>query len=128
MNMPGLFFSLLSLGFPMFLMAQKASVGDIPVSENTTISIKKGDATKGDRLFEVVEGTAQITGEASVLAKEARQSWKQACQDWKKEMKELNQENKILSLDCGKVECAMEGSQGQVCSSQASYKLKTKVN
>ena len=109
--------------------SQKTAVTEIPMNENTTISIKKGDAAnKCEKLYEIVESTAEIQGEPSILSKEARNNWKKACADWKKEIKELNQENKIIALDCGKVTCAKEGGEGQVCSSQGSYKIKTKIN
>lgn len=110
-------------------LAQKTAVTDIPTNEETTISIRKGDSvSKGDRLFEIVSGSAEIEGDPSVLIKEARGSWKKACADWKKELKELNKDNKIISMDCGKMSCVSSGAEGHVCSSSASFKVKTKMN
>lgn len=110
-------------------LGQKAAVTDIPTNEETTISIKKGEAaSKGDRQFEIVEGNADIEGDPNVLIKEARANWKKACSEWKKEIKELNKDNKIISLDCGKMTCVAQGAEGQLCTSKASYKVKTKIN
>lgn len=109
--------------------AQKTSLTEIPMSEDTTISIKKGQAaSQCEKLFEIVEGKAQVEGEASVLAKDARKNWKKACEDWKKETKEMNKGNQILLLDCGKSTCSLQGSEGQICTSEASFKVKTKIN
>ncbi len=109
--------------------AQKTSVTEIPMSEDTTISIKKGaTATKCEKLYEIVDGTGQVEGEPNVLVKEARASWKQACNQWKKEIKEMNQDSKVIAIDCGKVECSQQGSEGQMCHSEGTYKIKTKVN
>lgn len=108
---------------------QKATVGEIPMNENTTISIKKGDAaSRCEKQFEIVNGTAAIEGDPSVLVKDARASWKQACAQWKKEIKEMNTDNKVLAIDCGKASCSLQGSEGQVCHSEGSYKIKTKIN
>lgn len=115
--------------FSLSVWSQKAAVTDIPMSEDTTISIKKGDAAgKCDKTFEIVEGTGQIEGEPALLAKDARSSWKVACAQWKKEIKEMNQDNKVLFMDCGKVTCSPQGAEGQVCRSEGSYKIKTKMN
>jgi hypothetical protein len=111
------------------LWAQKTAVTDIPMDETTTISIKKGDASaKCEKMFEIVEGTGQIEGDPSVLVKEARASWKLACTQWKKEVKDMNQESKVMMMDCGKVTCSQQSSEGQVCRSEGNYKVKTKVN
>lgn len=110
-------------------MAQTAAIKDIPTDEETTISIKKGDsAKKCEKIYEIIEGKGQIEGEPNVLVKEARASWKKACLEWKKDTKELNQENKVMALDCGKVTCAMQGNEGHVCSSEGTYKVKSKMN
>ena len=108
--------------------AQTTAITDIPTTQNTTISIKKGDSGSVlEKTYEIVEGTAQIEGDPSVLAKEARANWKKACGEWKKEIKELNQDNKVMAMDCGKVLCTNQGSEGQACSSEGRYKIKTKI-
>lgn len=119
--------NLILIGYPAY--SQKTSVTEIPMNENTTISIKKGDAAmRCEKLYEIIEGTAQIEGDPAVLTKEARNNWKKACADWKKDLKDLNKDNKVIAIDCGKVTCSQQGTEGQVCSSEGSYKIKTKVN
>lgn len=109
--------------------AQEASVKGIPMSEDTTISIKKGNAaSKCEKMYEIVEGMGQIEGDPNVLAKEARANWKKACDSWKKEIREMNQDSKVMVSDCGKVSCTTQGSEGQACHSEGTYKIKTKVN
>lgn len=109
--------------------AQKTSVTEIPMNEDTTISIKKGSsASKCEKMYEIVEGTGQVEGDPNVLVKEARASWKQACNQWKKEVRDMNQDSKVIAIDCGKSNCTQQGSEGQVCHSEGTYKIKTKVN
>jgi len=109
--------------------AQKTAISDIPTGENTTISIKKGDAAvQAEKQYEIVEGTGHIEGEPHVLTKEARANWTKACDQWKKEIRETNHDSKVMVTDCGKVTCEKQGTEGQVCQSEGSYKIKTKVN
>jgi len=111
------------------LWAQSTSINDIPMNKNTTISIKNGEeASKSDKQYEIVEGTGQIEGDPNLLAKDARASWKKTCDQWKKEIRDTNQDNKVMITDCGKVTCAPQGADGQVCHSEGSYKIKTKMN
>lgn len=111
------------------LNAQTATIKDIPASDETIISVKKGEnAKKCEKIYEIIEGTGQIEGEPNVLLKEARASWKKACSEWKKDTREMNQESKVIALDCGKVNCVAQGAEGQVCSSEGTYKVKTKMN
>jgi hypothetical protein len=117
------------LFIPALVFAQNIDVKDIDTeSENTTIEISKGKKkTNSEALWEVAEGSAEITGEATIMAKEANQSWKKACDEWKKEFRADNKENKIISMSCGKPDCTSDAA-GKVCSSKANYKIKTKLN
>jgi hypothetical protein len=72
------------------------------------------------------DGQADVEGEASATAKDAKKAWKAACADWKKEMKEDNKENKIISLSCGTASCSGEAG-NKVCTSTATYKIKSKT-
>jgi hypothetical protein len=109
--------------------AQKATISELPVSEDTVISIKKGDsATKSGKLFEITEGTGEIAGEPQLLIKEARNAWKKSCDEWKKETKELNKDNKIIILQCNQPKCASLGTEGTVCTSIGNYKIRISVN
>lgn len=121
---------LICLSFVSFnSFAQKASVSDLPVSEDTVISIKKGDsAAKAGKLFEITEGDGEIAGEPQLLVKDARSAWKKACDDWRKETKEMNKENRIIILQCNQPKCASIGTEGTVCSSSGSYKIRVPVN
>lgn len=105
--------------------AQTMGVKDIPVEGETTIEIKKGSKQTPD--FEVVTANDEIEGDAAVLVKEARASWKKACSDWKIELKELNKENQVLTMSCGKMQCANSNMEF-VCSSKTTAKIKTRIN
>ena len=118
--------------------AQAQNVGvnvqDISADEGTTIEIKKGTKSSGSigtlvtsPIYQITEGEESIEGDGAPLLKEARSNWKKACSEWKSELKELNKENKILTMNCGKQECATAAME-TVCSSKATYKLKVKVN
>jgi hypothetical protein len=118
--------------------AQAQNVGvnveDINSQEGTTIEIKKGVKSSGSigtlvtaPLYQITEGDESIEGDGAPLLKEARSNWKKACSDWKKEFKEMNKDNKILTMNCGKQECATAAME-TVCSSKANYKLKVKMN
>lgn len=105
--------------------SQTANIKDIPVSEETTISVKKG--TNSNKVWEIVRETVEVTGDSAVLEKDAKAAWKAACAEWKKETKELNSDNKVLALNCGKMKCAKTGATETQCESQASMTLKVKV-
>lgn len=75
--------------------------------------------------FEVIDGTAPVTGEPGNNTEGARTKWSKACSEWKAETKELNKENQVLSLVCGSASCAYQENGTYVCSSTAVYKLKT---
>jgi hypothetical protein len=105
--------------------AQTAGIKDIPADGDTTISISKGKNTQAE--FQISEGTAEISGEPEVLTKAARSSWKAECADWKKEFKDLNKENQILSMSCNTPSCSKNSTSETVCTSEATYKVKTKI-
>jgi hypothetical protein len=106
--------------------AQTTSIHDIKATEDTTISIKKGQQTNMEKAFEIVEGNGDIEGDPNVLIKSARDEWKKACESWKNEIKDLNKENQILVVNCDAPACKSEAS-GTVCKSTGSYKLKVKI-
>ncbi|MFN8845811.1 MAG: hypothetical protein ACK5V3_16200 [Bdellovibrionales bacterium] len=129
-----LFCLVLTISF--FSQAQNVGVNvqDINSEEGTTIEIKKGTKSSGSigtlvtaPLYQITEGDEVIEGDGAPLLKEARSNWKKACSEWKKEFKDMNKDNKILTMNCGKQECATAAME-TVCSSKATYKLKVKMN
>jgi hypothetical protein len=131
--------TLFCLVLTMSFFAQAQNVGvkveDINSEEGTTIEIKKGvkssvgvtgSAITGP-IYEITQGDEVIEGDGAPLLKEARSNWKKACTEWKKEFKDMNKDNKILTMNCGKQECATAAME-TVCSSKATYKLKVKMN
>lgn len=122
---------LMLLAAPAF--AQTVDVKDVTTSagdETTTIEIKKGkrdELKKNEAMWEVADGTADVEGEVAPTAREAKQTWKKSCDDWKKEFRADNKENKILALNCGNPSCGGDNAQ-KTCTSQATYKIKTKLN
>ena len=80
---------------------------------------------KVEKYFEIIDGTSQVAGEPGTDKKEARASWVTACDEWKKETKTLNKKNEVLSLSCSQADCSYQENGSYVCSSTATYKLKT---
>ncbi len=122
--------TLLILAVASLAQAQTVNVKDIPAdkSDSTTIEIRKGDkAQKTEVLWEVVDGNADISGEHNAVKKEARADWKKACDTWIKEFKTENKENKIINVSCGNPTCVSE-TEGTLCKSQGSFKVKTRTN
>ncbi len=121
------------LMIPGLVFAQKVDIKDVEASGDgdTTIEISKGkkknQGDKCDAIWEVVEGSADITGDSSLLAKEANENWRKAADKWEKDFRADNKENKVLSVSRGKANCTSDAA-GKICSSQASYKMKTKLN
>lgn len=114
------------LMLPLISQAQTMGIKDVPVDGEgeTTIQIKKGkDTTKK---FEVVNNEDEIEGDAAPLLRDARVNWKKACAEWKTETKALNKENQVISLNCGKMECATV-SMESTCTSKAKYTIKVQV-
>lgn len=120
---------LCALLFSIFASAQQIDVKGVDAESegSTTIEIKKNakDAPTKAK-WETNDGQADVEGEASATAKDAKKAWKAACADWKKEMKEDNKENKIISLSCGTASCSGEAG-NKVCTSTATYKIKSKT-
>ena len=116
------------LSFSAISQAEEVGVqiDKIDTSQDTTISIKKGDSAKTDakKVWTLSEGEEEITGDEDVLLKKAQKNWKAACKEWKAEFKENNKDNKIVSMNCGKMNCAKEGVESS-CSSKATHKIKT---
>ena len=121
-----------TLLFTLCLNAQTVDVNGVDSNEEgtTTIEIKKGkkdELKKSEALWEIQDGTAEVEGESAATAKEAKMTWKKACDDWKKEFRNDNKENKILAINCGSSSCGGEVGQ-KVCTSKASYKVKSRLN
>ena len=105
--------------------AQTAGIKDIPADGDTTISITKGKDKQNE--FHIDEGKADISGEPEILEKEARKSWKAECAEWKKEFRDLNKDNQILAMTCNNPTCTKNATSQTVCTSEATYKVKTKI-
>ena len=96
----------------------------------TTIEIKKGrkdGAAKTENKWEVQDGTSDLEGEPGATNKEARAAWTKACEAWKKDFRADNKDNKILSMSCGTASCGGDAG-SKVCTSKATYKVKTQMN
>lgn len=123
----------LMLLLPVAVFAQKIDLKDVDAdSESTTIEISKGgkkkeDAQKCTANWEITEGSADVEGEGATLMTEAKKNHKKACKDWEKEFRADNKENKIISVSCGAQNCNSEAME-KVCSSRASYKIKTRID
>lgn len=119
----------ISIAICNFAFAQDVGVkvDHINASEDTTISIKKGDTnSKSKKKYEMTEGSEEIVGDKDVLKKNAEQNWKKACEDFKKEIKENNTDNKIVAISCGKMNCMKEGVES-TCQSKGTYKIRVLV-
>jgi hypothetical protein len=121
-----------TLVFSASVFAQNVDVNGINAGQegSTTIEIKKNKPTeekKDQPVWEVQDGTADVEGDSAATAKEAKTTWKTACDKWKKEFRDDNKENKIVSMNCGSASCGGEVGQ-KVCTSKATYKIKTKTN
>lgn len=121
----------LILGFILFHItlksnAQTASVKDIEIKEGESISIEKNSTNKNNKGFEIETGDSEISGDPSVLEKNARENWKKACDQWKKEIKELNSENQILAISCNAPTCTRKTNNETSCDSKGTFKVKIK--
>jgi hypothetical protein len=126
-------FLVASLLFSALASAQTIDVNGLKTDSDssTTIKIEKGKpgetAAEPKKQWEVQDGTADVEGETSATAKDAKTAWKKACDDWKKEFREDNKENKILSMSCGSANCSGEAG-SKICTSRATFKVKTRVD
>ncbi len=122
---------ILALIFSTILTAQTVDIKDATSGdeETTTIEIKKGKKaeTKAENKWEVQDGTADVEGESAATNKEAKAAWNKACTEWKKEFRTDNKDNKILSMACGSASCGGDAG-SKVCTSKATYKIKTLMN
>lgn len=127
---------LLTLAFPALGFAQSVNIDkiDSTSNEDTTIQIHKGKLEGAAPVYantpfkwETQEGSTDVEGEASATAKDAKTAWTKACADWKKEFREDNKENKIVNINCGSASCSGEAG-SKICTSKASYKIKTKID
>lgn len=118
---------------PLSVYAQKIDLKDVDAdSESTTIQISKGNKKQDDKTscsasWEVVDGSNDIEGEPATMIKDAKASWKKACDDWKKEFRQDNKDNKIITINCGSASCSSDAG-GKVCTSKATYKVKTRLD
>ena len=119
--------------FSTWSFAQSVDVKKIDADEEGTTTIrieknKKGDVLQNaDNKWEVQEGTADVEGDASASAKDAKKAWLKACNEWKKEFREDNKDNKVLNINCGVSNCGGEAG-SKICTSKATYKVKTRVD
>lgn len=122
--------------FPAIVFAQKIDLKDVDAdSESTTIEISKGkkkQATQDDDVkckanWEITEGSTDLAGDGANMMGEAKKNLKKACDDWKKEFRQDNKENKIITMSCGTPSCNSEAME-KVCSSKATYKIKTRID
>lgn len=119
------------VGYAAF--AESVDIKDVSTESQdgsaTTIEIKKGKPgqVKTDNQWEVTDGQADVEGDAGATTKEARTNWKKSCDSWKKEIRDDNKENKVISLNCGTMSCGGDAG-SKVCTSKASFKIKTRVN
>jgi hypothetical protein len=113
--------------------AQTVDAGKIDTEHEgtTTIQIKKSKNDEAPIVtqktkWETQDGSADIEGEASATARDAKKAWQKACADWKKEIRDDNKENKVLNVNCGISNCGGEAG-SKICTSKATYKIKTKT-
>ena len=119
---------LVSFVFGCMAFAQEVGVKVDKVNANseegTTISISKGSKTeKNKKKYVISEGTEEGSGDKDVVLKSAEKNWQKACKEWKTEFKENNKENKIISMNCGKMNCTKNGVES-TCDSTAKYKVR----
>jgi hypothetical protein len=111
-------------------LAQKVDLKDVDSSDDsTTIEITKNKKkqNKNEAIWEVAEGNSDVLGEGALMLKGAKDNWRKACDAWKKEFRGDNKENQIINMNCGEMNCSTEANE-KVCTSKASYKIKTKLN
>jgi hypothetical protein len=133
-------FTLFFISLSQIAYAQNVNINDVDATdaEETTISIRKGKtpqaqaatvvaAGKCEPVYEISEGTEEVTGEGNLMNKPAKQNWTKACEEWKKSFRADNKANQIISISCGRAACANENNE-VVCTSTATYKVKVKLS
>ncbi len=124
--MKNIFISILLLiATSSFAKAEEVGLkmNNIDTTQDTTISIKKGEQ-QAKKKWVLTEGEDDITGDKDVVMKNAEKNWSKACKEWKAEFKEMNKDNKIVAMNCGKMNCSKEGVES-TCTSKATHKVKT---
>lgn len=110
---------------------QTVDVKDIPLSETTTIEVKKGvkeqspaEVGPSQKSRQIVDGKEVIHGLRAPLESEARDNLTEACKQWKKDFRKLTEKqgNQVISMSCGTVQC--EGKTGSYqCQQDGTYKI-----
>ena len=75
--------------------------------------------------FEIIDGTATVTGKPSYSPQQARDNWDSACEQWKNETKDFNKTDQIMMLSCQTPVCGSNEGNETTCSSTAIMKIKT---
>jgi len=117
----------LLLLIPTFAWAQKVDLNKMEDGTTTYEISKNKKDTKCEDHWEFTEGSADISGDPTVMLKDANENWKKACDAWKKEFRGDNKDNKIITINCNKAECTSDAG-GKVCTSKATYKIKSRLN
>jgi hypothetical protein len=108
------------------------------LEERTTVTVKRelgrklsdppaGGVAADKKDFEIVEGTADVTGEPGLGRKAGQDNWKVACQRWRDDMERRNRGHHIVSLECNSPAYTID--QGQyVFKSTASYRIRMRTH
>ena len=119
---------LVSFVFSCMVFAQEVGVKvdkvDATSEEGTTITVQKGaNKSTNKKKYVVTEGTEEVAGDKDVVLKSAEKNWQKACKEWKTEFKDNNKDNKIVSMNCGKMNCSKNCVES-TCESLAKYKVR----
>jgi hypothetical protein len=102
------------------------SVKGMPASQDSTITIRKGDAAKTDPDYRIESGSEEISGDPVAGQQESYKSWKDACTEWKKEMREMNKAT-LIALNCGTPSASRDSSSRVTQKSTGTYKIKVRI-
>ena len=107
---------------------EKAGVrlDDLPVNQETSITIGKGHPKKDCIVYELVEGREDVFGSPEFDKSKALSSWKLACNEWRQNLKELNKDNRVISINCSRPAMSKEGEQ-YLYKSSGIYKVRVKM-
>lgn len=119
---------LVAFVFSCMAFAQEVGVKvdkvDAASEEGTTITVSKGaNKNTNKKKYIVTEGSEEVAGDKDVVLKNAEKNWQKACKEWKTEFKDNNKDNKIVSMNCGKMNCSKNGVES-TCESLAKYKVR----